>query len=62
MQALNDGIVFSLQAVAALSAGLVLQHSSWSLLLLACLPFMAVLVFLLCYAAERKTAPVYLHD
>lgn len=55
VQALNDGIIFSLQAIASLSAGFILSQSGWSNLLLLCLPFMIVLLFLLVWVHLKKT-------
>ena len=61
VQAVNDAIVFSFQAVAALGAGMVLQLMSWPILLLLCLPFMTVLVFLLWCTGEHNSQPVCLN-
>jgi len=53
-QALNDSAVFSMQAVAALTAGLAISHFSWASILLVCLlPMVLMLVVLL---RERYTA------
>ncbi|NRB41204.1 MAG: hypothetical protein HRU20_22485 [Pseudomonadales bacterium] len=60
VQAFNDACVFSLQAVAALSAGFVLQQSSWPVLLLCCLPLMALLAFLLWNTRVREPTQVLL--
>lgn len=43
-QALNDSAVFSMQAVAALSAGFAISHFSWTSILLVCLLPMALML------------------
>lgn len=43
VQALNDFLIFSLQALASLSSGWILLTFGWDVLLLLCLPFIAAL-------------------
>ena len=53
-QALNDTLVFSMQAIASLSAGWVMSAVSWSVLLLLCtLPMALLLVMLLMTYRQR---------
>lgn len=47
VQAFNDAIIFSVQALTTLSAGWVLQLWGWHLILLSCLPLMMLLLLLL---------------
>lgn len=50
-QAVNDGVVFSIQAVASLSAGWALSQSSWQWLLLVCLVPVGVMVGVMVWSA-----------
>lgn len=52
-QAINDFTVFSLQAVAALSAGWVINLVSWQQILLGCLVPMAIMLTLLLWEAVK---------
>tara|TARA_B100001123_G_scaffold104224_1_gene120833 strand:+ start:844 stop:2013 length:1170 start_codon:yes stop_codon:yes gene_type:complete len=44
-QGINDLIVFSIMALASLSAGIVLSLSSWKTMNLLCIPFLALIVY-----------------
>lgn len=57
-QALNDGIVFSTQALAALSAGWALNAISWQAILLLCLIPMALMVMVLVRWRPVKAKPI----
>ena len=46
-QALNDGIMFAIQAAASLSAGAVLYLLGWQAMMLSCIPVLFVLMFVL---------------
>ncbi|MEM7764198.1 MAG: MFS transporter [Pseudomonadota bacterium] len=54
LQALNEFAVFSISALASLAAGAVLYRFGWSYLLMAPIPFLAMMVVLL--AGERRSA------
>ena len=51
-QGYNDFTIFSIQAVAALSAGFILSITSWQTLNLICLPFL-VIIALTIWRADR---------
>jgi MFS family permease len=55
-QAANDSVIFSTQAIAALSAGWAISIISWQTLLLVCLVPMGFMVFLLLW--ENKVEPI----
>lgn len=55
-QAVNDSVVFSLQAVAALGSGAVLNLWGWHSVLLACLPLMAVQLVLQFFCNRKHLA------
>lgn len=42
VQAFNDGFIFTVQACASLSAGIILHQLGWQTLLLVCLPFLII--------------------
>lgn len=50
VQAFNDAVVFSVQAAAALLAGIVLNITGWKILIVCCLPMMTFLYFLHWYS------------
>ena len=54
-QAYNDFTVFSTQAVAALSAGYLLNITSWQTINLICLPFLAIIVLTIWRAGRIET-------
>lgn len=54
VQAFNDAIIFSVQALTTLSAGWVLQLWGWQMILLSCLPLMLLLLSLLIWV--RRSA------
>jgi MFS family permease len=43
-QGINDLIVFSIMALASLSAGILLSLTSWQTMNLICIPFLAIIV------------------
>jgi len=47
IQGVNDGIVFTMQAFASLTSGLIISNSGWSSVLLLCIPPMVVMLLLL---------------
>ncbi|MGS0692487.1 MFS transporter [Shewanella sp. 30m-9] len=49
VQAFNDTFVFGAQALASLSAGLVIHKLGWSVLLVSCLPLIAALLVLIAW-------------
>ena len=55
-QAINDFTVFSLQAVAALSAGWVINLITWQQMLLGCLPPMLIMLGILLWERSKNTA------
>ena len=44
-QGFNDFIVFSIQATASLTAGIVLSHTSWKTMNMLCVPFLIIIIF-----------------
>ena len=44
-QGFNDFIVFSVQATASLTAGVVLSYTSWKTMNMLCIPFLIVIIF-----------------
>ena len=44
-QGFNDFIVFSIQATASLTAGVVLSYTSWKTMNMLCIPFLVIIVF-----------------
>lgn len=52
-QAFNDGVLFSTQALAALSAGWVLNLWGWQSLLLSCIPLMLLLPMLMWWVRDE---------
>ncbi len=44
-QGFNDFIVFSIQATASLTAGIVLSFTSWKIMNILCIPFLIIIVF-----------------
>ncbi len=44
-QGFNDFIVFSIQATASLTAGVVLSYTSWKIINILCIPFLIVIIF-----------------
>ena len=44
-QGFNDFIVFSVQATASLTAGIVLSFTSWKIMNILCIPFLIIIVF-----------------
>lgn len=55
-QVINDGLMFSLQAVAAISAGVVMVHVSWAVLLSIGLAPMVVMLVVLYWYNQNKIA------
>lgn len=56
VQAFNDAIIFSVQALTTLSAGWVLQLWGWQVILLSCIPLMLVLLVLLAWVSCSRRA------
>ncbi len=44
-QGFNDFIVFSIQATASLTAGIVLSFTSWKIMNILCIPFLIIIIF-----------------
>ena len=44
-QGFNDFIVFSVQATASLTAGIVLSFTSWKIMNILCIPFLIIIIF-----------------
>ena len=44
-QGFNDFIVFSIQAIASLTAGVVLSYTSWKTMNMLCIPFLIIIIF-----------------
>ncbi len=44
-QGFNDFIVFSIQATASLTAGIVLSYTSWKTMNMLCVPFLIIIIF-----------------
>ena len=44
-QGFNDFIVFSIQATASLTAGVVLSYTSWKTMNMLCIPFLIIIIF-----------------
>ena len=44
-QGFNDFIVFSIQATASLTAGIVLSFTSWKIMNILCIPFLVIIIF-----------------
>ena len=44
-QGFNDFIVFSVQATASLTAGVVLSYTSWKTMNILCIPFLIIIIF-----------------
>ena len=53
-QGFNDFIVFSIQATASLSAGVLLSLTSWKIMNLICIPFLILIVLSTIRADFRK--------
>ena len=53
-QGFNDFIVFSIQATASLTAGIVLSFTSWRVMNLLCIPFLIIIIISI-YRAEKLT-------
>ncbi len=45
-QGFNDFIVFSIQATASLTAGIVLSFTSWKIMNILCIPFLIIIIFI----------------
>jgi MFS family permease len=56
VQALNDFLIFGLQAVAALASGVILATLGWYWVLSLSLPWLMLLLAIFCYAPRRQTA------
>lgn len=54
-QALNDGIMFAIQAVASLSAGAVLYLLGWQAMMLSCIPVLIILLWALYRWYQEKS-------
>jgi len=54
VQAFNDALVFSAQAIAALSAGWIITHQGWTNVLLFCLPAMSLHLLVLLYYRRQS--------
>lgn len=52
-QAVNDGSVFSIQALASLSAGWAISHSSWQVILLVCLLPVFLMAAMLLWSSKQ---------
>ena len=44
-QGFNDFIVFSVQATASLTAGIILSFTSWKIMNILCIPFLIIIIF-----------------
>ena len=51
-QGFNDFIVFSIQATASLTAGIVLSFTSWKIMNILCIPFLIIIIFTI-FRADR---------
>jgi len=54
-QGINDLIVFSIMALASLSAGILLSLTSWQTMNLICIPFLAIIVLTIWRAGRIET-------
>lgn len=55
VQAFNDGFIFTTQAIASLSAGVVLKVLGWQVLLLVCTPFLIIPLAIILWGAFRHS-------
>ena len=54
-QGLNDFIIYTTQAIGALSAGILLSIFGWKLINVICLPLLFVIIFTIAYADSKST-------
>ncbi|QYK02212.1 MFS transporter [Shewanella psychrotolerans] len=54
VQSFNDAFVFSSQAIASLSAGLVLYHLGWKVMLVSCIPLIAIHLCLMAWGSVAQ--------
>ena len=54
-QGLNDFIIYTTQAIGALSAGILLSIFGWKLINIICLPLLFIIIFTIAYADSKST-------
>ena len=54
-QGLNDFIIYTTQAIGALSAGILLSIFGWKLINIMCLPLLFIIIFTIAYADSKST-------